>query len=88
MKLDEFLRNTTITAYPQPSPGSYLAEVRGESPYMEQMNFDIELTNCDTPDILKDTLQSKLEEILNLKYSYGYDECNDEDLMHDGGNFK
>ena len=87
MKLEEFLRHSTVIVYPQ-TPGAFIAEIRGESPYMEQMNFDIELTECYTPEILKDTLQSKLEEILNLKYSYAYDDSNDEDLMHYGGNFK
>ncbi len=86
--IEEFLKNTNVLVKPLANAGSYIAEVRGLSPSNEILDFDIELLACHSPQVLEDTLTSKMEEILSCKYGYEYDDYDEEDLIHDGGIFK
>ena len=86
--LEKFLENIETIVKPLRRKGHYIADIKGTTPIGEWIELEIELEGCDTPDILRATLISKLEEVLAQKYDYEYDSYDEEDLHYDGGNFK
>lgn len=87
MKLEEYLEYIRVTAHTM-GPGYYIVEVRGKSPYGEDVEIDIELTECHSPQTLELTLRSKLEELFHCSYDYEEDEIDEDNLYHYGGTFK
>lgn len=88
MTYKELTKNIMIFVDPLEQSGCYLAKIRGCTPNGERLHFDIETEGCYTAQVLQDTLSAELEEILSCRYHYEFDpENNEEDLLHDGGNF-
>lgn len=88
MTLEEVTKNIMIFVEPLNDPGCYEAKIRGLTPQGERLNFDLELSECHTNEVLEATLTAELEEILSCKYHYEFDEVDPDDLLHDGGTFK
>ncbi len=86
--IEEYLKDVDVLVKPLSKKGSYIAEIKGHSPTGEPLDFTIELLGCTSDNLLKDTLTSKLEEILACKYGYEYDDFDEEDLQYDGGTFR
>ncbi len=66
--------------------GTFQAHVTGFLPGDEMVDFELELEGCYTEQILKDTLNSSIEEILDIRYNY-VEGLVDDTLLYDGGNF-
>ena len=88
MKLEELTENIKVFVDPLESSGSYIAKIRGSVPSGESIKFDLELSGCYTDQILQDTVNAELEEILSCRYHYEFGEFDETDLHSYGGNFK
>lgn len=76
----------TIIILAQPTKGCYTAHIKGFLPDDEMVDFELELEGCYTEQILKDTISSSVEELLDIRYNY-VEGLVDDTLLYDGGNF-
>ena len=87
MKLEELIKHVDVVVHPSKGKGNYWTSVKGNLISGEYIDLHIELEDCFTPEIIEDTLRSKLEEILSCKYHYEIGDVDEESLHYDGGNF-
>ena len=86
MTYADLKRRITYAITSLPTEGSYDVVITGFIPGDEMVNFNIKVEGCYTEDVLRATLDSTLEELLDLRYDYTEGTIEDT-LLYDGGTF-
>lgn len=86
MTYAEAKKRLSMHLVPLPSAGDYELIVTGFLPNDELVNFSLSISGCYSDETLSATIDSTLEELLNLRYDYIEGTVKDT-LLYDGGNF-